>query len=259
MVQTMIPPSRTGLRQSDGDAVSPVSGGGMVMPFVQHLAELRRRLIVSFLAVLGGTVLAFLYAKPMIWALQALVPKTTTFVQLSPGEVFLSSFKLSMFAGIGLALPVILYQLFRFVSPGLEPKEKRFVFPLLMLGLLLFAGGVVFGYSVILPLMLQFLLDYGQDLAQNQLSIASFLEFCSGFLFASGLIFQLPVFFLSASFLGLVSSAKLVRQWKWAIIASFLLGAIITPSADPFSQMVMAVSLLGLYGLSIGLLKAFKR
>lgn len=228
------------------------------MPFVQHLAELRQRLIISVIAVLGATITTFLYAKPIIQALQRLVPNTV-FVQLSPGEVFLASFKLSLFSGIGLALPVILYQVLRFVSPALKPEEKRYGFPLLILGLTLFASGVAFGYGVILPLMLGFLLDYGQGLAQNQLSIAFFLDFCTGFLFASGVIFQLPLLLLFSALVGLVSSLQLVTQWKWALIISFVVGAIITPSADPFSQMVMAGSLFGLYGFSILLIKLFKR
>lgn len=229
------------------------------MPFVKHLEELRKRLIYCIAALIATTGLTFVYANPIILALKKLTPASTTFVQLSPGEVFLSSFKLSMFAGVGLALPIILYHIIRFVSPGLNPKERRYIIPLLTLGLFLFCGGVLFGYAVILPLMLTFLLDYGQTVAQNQLSIASFLNFCTGFLFASGLIFQLPLFLLFASLINLVTSAKLIRQWKWAIIASFALGAVITPSADPFSQTVMAGSLFGLYGFSIGLIKLFGR
>lgn len=229
------------------------------MTFVQHLEELRRRVILSVITVLATTTLTFLNANGILRALQVLAPKGTLFVQLTPGEVFMSSFKLSLMAGIGLALPVIIYQIIRFVSPGLESKERRFVIPLLTLGLLLFVAGVAFGYAVILPLMLTFLLDYGQAVAQNQLSIAAFIDFCTGFLVGSGLVFQMPLFLLFAALLGFVSSKQLRRQWKWALIGSFLLGAIITPSADPFSQVVMATSLFGLYGFSIGLITVFKR
>lgn len=229
------------------------------MTFMEHLQELRKRIIVCCIALTMTTTVAFLYANPLILILQAVVPKHTVFVQLAPGEVFLSSFKLSLFAGIGLALPIILYQVFRFVSPGLSPREQRYVLPILGLGLVLFCSGVLFGYAVILPLMLDFLLGYGQTVAQNQLSIASFLNFCTGFLFASGLVFQLPLFLLLMSFVGLTNSKKLAQQWKWSIVVCFVLGAVVTPSADPFSQTVMALSLFGLYGLSIALMKVFKR
>lgn len=229
------------------------------MPFTAHLAELRRRLIVCLATLALTTALAFLYANPFMAALQTLAPPGTLFVQLSPGEVFLASFKLSLFSGLGLALPVLLYHVFRFITPGLEAHERKYITPVLLLGVVLFAGGLAFGYWVILPLMLDFLLGYGQTVAQNQLSIAAFLNFCTGFLFASGLVFQLPLLLLLMSFLGLVSSKKLLQQWKWSLVLSFFLGAVITPSADPFSQVVMAGSLFGLYGLSILLIKAFRK
>ncbi len=227
------------------------------MTFTEHLAELRRRIIFCVVTVVVLSMVTFMYADPIIHVLQVLVPPKTVFVQLSPGEVFLASFKLSVFAGIGLSLPVILYHIFRFVSPGLEPKEKRYILPMLVLGFILFVVGVLVGYYGILPFMLDFLLGYGQSVAQNQLSIASFLNFCVGFLFASGLLFQIPLFLLLISFTGLINSTKLLKQWKWAIVMSFFLAAVATPSVDPFSQTVMAVCLVALYGFSILLMKVF--
>lgn len=229
------------------------------MPFVQHLAELRQRAIVCLVSLVVASGVTFYYSSRLIEALQHLAPQTTLFFQLSPGEVFLASFKLSMFAGFGLTLPIFLYHTIRFVSPGLKPTERITVLPLLLVSLVLFAVGVLFGYKVILPMMLGFLLGYGQAVAQNQLSIAAFLDFCTGFLFASGLVFQLPLFLLFTAFTGLIDSARLRGQWRWALVASFLMGAIITPSPDPFSQVVMATSLFGLYGLSLMLMKVFGR
>ncbi len=227
------------------------------MPFTAHLAELRRRLLVCLATVMLSTGLSFYFAKPLIQALQKLTPEGTLFVQLTPGEVFLSTFKFSVMAGIGLSLPVILYQVIRFISPGLEGKERRLVIPLVALGFALFMAGIAFGYGVILPAMLHFLLDYGSEFAQNQLSFASFLDFCGGFIFASGLTFQVPLFLLFASLIGFTSSSALLAQWKWAVVACFLLGAIVTPSPDPFSQLLMAGCLFGLYGVSVGLIKIF--
>ncbi len=229
------------------------------MTFVDHLAELRQRLIVCLVAVMLSATLAFFYANPVVAALQKLVPKGTLFVQLSPGEVFLANCKLAIFVGIGVALPLLLFQLFRFLSPGLEAHEKRFIFPLFILGFFLFVAGVAVGYWGILPFMLEFLLGYGQEVAHNQLSIASYMNFCLGFLAASGLVFQLPIVLLFMAWMGLITSKKLALQWRWAIVASFILGAIVTPSADPFSQTVMSISLAGLYGFSILLIKAFGR
>ncbi len=229
------------------------------MSVVEHLAELRRRIVICLMSVGISVTAAFFYAEPMVRCLERLAPTSTHFVQLAPGEVLMASFKLAMFAGIGLALPIILFQLFLFVSPGLKPHEKKYVFPLLILGLGLFVAGILFGYWIFLPLMLEFLLGFGQSIAQLQMSIGAYLNFCLGFLFATALVFQLPLFLLFASFLRLVSSKILLKQWRWALVLCFALGAIITPSVDIFSQSVMAVALAGLYGFSIGLIRIFGR
>lgn len=228
-----------------------------VMSFSQHLDELRTRVVTCVVVYAAATALAFWQAPAIIRSLKVLAPKTTLFVQLTPGEVFLSSFKLAMLSGLGLALPVLLYHTMRFVLPGMRPKEKRLVLPLLLIGTGLFAAGIAFGYYAVLPLMLTFLLDYGSEVAQNQLSIAAFLDFCTGFLFGSGVMFQLPLFLLFAALLGFVTSKQLTQGWKVALVGSFLLGAIVTPSADPFSQCVMASSLFALYGVSLVLVRAF--
>src|SRR5262249_48738225 len=146
------------------------------MPFISHLAELRSRLLWCFTALSIASTAAFFYMPPFIRLLQQVAPKSVEFVQLAPGEVFLASFKLSVIVGFGLALPVLLYHLLRFASPALESREKRMIFPLLATGIVLFAAGVVFAYYGVLPFMLDFLLGYGQEVAKNQLSIASYLD-----------------------------------------------------------------------------------
>jgi sec-independent protein translocase protein TatC len=231
----------------------------VAMPFLSHLEELRTRLIWCAVAVGVMSTLTFFYAPALIRILQHSAPKTVDYIQLYPGEEFLSSFKLCLLTGLGLALPILLYHVARFTTPGLSLKEKRLIFPLLMVSTVLFAAGVVFGYYAVLPFMLDFLLGYGQEIARNQLSIAKYLDFCMGFLLASGLVFQLPVLLLFLSFFKLITSQKLINQWKWAIVGSFIVGAVITPSADPFSQTFMAIALLGLYGISILLIKACGR
>lgn len=236
-----------------------LTSGPGAMSFRQHLAELRRRLIICFVVLTITTLGAFLLAPQAIFLLKALAPRGTLFVQLSPGEVFMASAKLSLFAGFGLSLPVILYHTFRFVSPGLHHRERFLLFPMLIFGLGLFVAGVAFCYWAILPLMLDFLLSYGQEIAQNQLSVAAFLDFCMGFLIAGGLVFQLPLVLLFCAFMGLTSSAKLIASWRWAAIIAFIAGAVITPSVDVASQIVMSASLIGLYAFSIVLLKVFRK
>lgn len=227
--------------------------------FIDHLSELRNRIIacaVIFLVASAGT---FCYSAPIIHLLQKLAPASTIFVQLSPGEVFMSSFKLSMITAVGAALPFFLYHIFAFIGPALETKEKRFIYPLLLLSVLLFAGGILFGYEVILPTMLGFFLEFGAEVARNQLGIATFVDFCTGFLVATGIVFELPLCLLFVSFTGLITSKSLLSQWRVALIASFILGAIITPTPDVFSQCLLSIPIFCLYGVSIILIRLFGR
>ena len=227
------------------------------MTWQSHLTELRNRLIICVGALVAGFALAFYYADSLIDLLKALAPQSTIFVQLSPGEVFFASVRLSLFAAVGVSMPVWLYHIVRFVSPGLKPNENKLFMPFLFASLLFFAAGLWVGYVVILPLMITFLLDYGAQVAVNQLSIASFLTFCMGFLFASGLTFQLPLVLLVLNWLGLIQASFLLKWWRQALVAAFLLSAIITPSADPVSQTALAIVLLGLYGVSILMINVF--
>jgi sec-independent protein translocase protein TatC len=220
-----------------------------------HLLELRARLIWSGLALIVATCAAFFGAEHLIRLLQALAPQGVTFIQVAPGEVFFAALRLSIFAGIGVALPVILYHVVRFVAPGLRPQERRYLLPFIILTAIFFALGVLVGYAVVLPLMLTFLYDYGAQVAENQSSVATYINFCTGFLFAMGLVFELPMVLLFASWLGLLTYDKLVGMWRGAIVGSVILAAIVTPSADPFSQIVVSVILIALYGVSLLLIK----
>jgi sec-independent protein translocase protein TatC len=233
------------------------STGILPMPVTAHLAELRHRLLISLGVTLVFSAAAFGLAPTLITYLTWLAPKATVFVQLSPGEVLFSSIKISIFCGVGLALPVILYHVVRFTTPGLTQREKDWVMPLLILAPLLFGLGALFAYRVLLPLTLTLLLDYGQTVAQNHLSIAAFVNFCSGFLLMCGLAFELPLFLLVMAWMGMLSSGQLLAQWKVALSGCFLLGAIATPGPDVFSQVVMTLALAGLYGVSIVLIRLF--
>lgn len=229
------------------------------MTIIEHLGELRRRLMVCISMFLVATALAFWQSPVIILALERLVPAHTQFVQLAPGEAFGASFRLSLLVGLALVIPVILYHTIRFVSPGLHRHERKAVFPLAILAMSLFAAGVAFAYTVALPMMLTFLLDYGAEIATNTISIAQYLSFSTGFLFATGLVFQLPMVMLALGWMGLVSSTQLFQQWRWAIVVCLLVSAIITPSADPISQIALGGGLYGLYAFSIVLMKVCRR
>jgi sec-independent protein translocase protein TatC len=218
---------------------------------MDHLGELRDRLIASVVALTLGVCIAFFFSLPVMDWLKALAPQGVRFIQLTPGEVFLASFRIAVFLGGVLASPVILFHVLRFVLPGLTVREQRFLLWIVGGGGLLFVAGMAFAYYAVLPSTLTWLLDYGREVAESQMSIARFVEFCTGMILVIGVLFELPILLFMLSFTGLVSSAKLIRHWRMATLWMFLVAAVITPSQDPFTMLVVAVALMALYGLSV--------
>lgn len=216
-----------------------------------HLEELRNRIVVCVAAILIGMLLAFYYALPVINLLKHMAPFSVHFVQLSPGEVLMTSTKLSLVLGIALASPILLYQLIRFVLPGLEPREKGLLAWITFGGLALFAIGVVFAYFAVMPSALLFLFDYGQEVATSQVGIAAYTDFCMGVLLMSGVLFELPLLMLFLSFSGLVTSKLLMDQWRMAVVVIMVAAAILTPSQDAFTMIIVGLTMALLYFASV--------
>jgi sec-independent protein translocase protein TatC len=221
------------------------------MPMVAHITELRNRVLVSA-GVLALTVsAAFTYALPLVQLFQSMAPKSVIFIQRAPGEVLMATVSLSFYFGVALALPVILYNLLRFVLPGLRHREQSLVTWTVLGGTVLFALGVVFAYFFVVPSALTFLVDYGQAVARAELSIRDYISFCSSLLFVTGAMFELPMVLFLLSFTGLITSAKLIKEWRWATVIIFIVAAIVTPTQDPLSMSLVGAAMVGLYGVSI--------
>lgn len=229
------------------------------MSLMDHLQELRSRILVCGATVLIGVLLSFWFSRDLINLLKPLAPDHVHFIQLTPGEVLLSSLKLSIMSALVLALPVILFQTLRFVLPGLETREKRLITVVVVLGSVLFLAGIGFAYYAVIPPALSFLLEFGQEVAESQISIARFVEFCASLLLLTGLMFELPIVLFALSATKLVSSSMLLSQWRIAIIIILLLAAVLTPSQDPFTMIVVAGALTTLYALSIFPIRLFGR
>ncbi|HEY9686714.1 MAG TPA: twin-arginine translocase subunit TatC [Coleofasciculaceae cyanobacterium] len=224
---------------------------GLAMTMIEHIAELRQRILLCASVLAALLCLGFFYALPIIQVFKAMAPSSIVFVQLKPGEVLMASVRLSFYIGVALALPVILYNFLRFVLPGLLPRERAMALWGVVGGTLLFLSGVVFAYFFVVPSALTFLVDYGQSVAATQLSIENYIAFCSALLFVTGVMFELPMALFLLSFTGLITSAKLIREWRWATILIFIVSAIVTPSQDPFSMTLVGLAMVFLYGLSI--------
>lgn len=250
-------------RVSAPEGAEPIRPPGE-MPLTDHLDELRWRILKSGAAILAGFAVCFAFNQQVITLILAPAYKAALvsgkLVFTAPAEYFVAALKVSFFGGLFLALPVLLYQIMAFVSPGLTPAERKWAVPMTVASALLFAGGGAFSYYAMLPLGFKFLIGFApHEIVSPMLTIGSVLSFSTLFLFATGAIFQLPLVLLLLSLMGVVSSFQLKRFRKIFIVAAFLAGALLSPSPDVFSQSLLAGALLVLYEFSIVLMRLARR
>lgn len=233
------------------------------MPFLDHLEELRWRILWSLIALAVGTGIGFVVVTKfdvigiLKRPLDPLID-SAKLIALSPTTPFIISLKLALAFGAVLAFPIIVYQAWVFLSPALMPRERRAIVPSLYLGLVLFAGGVALGYFLVLPFTLKFMLSFQVDSIQPTITADAYFGYVTILLLAFGGIFELPVVVLLLSALGLVSSTFLRAQRRFAVAGGGILACLITP-ADLVSSLFMWVPLLLLYELSIGLARLVER
>ncbi|MGD0917349.1 MAG: twin-arginine translocase subunit TatC [Thermodesulfobacteriota bacterium] len=226
-----------------------------------HLQELRKRLILSFIAIGGGFILCYAFADSIFNILASplikVMPAGGSLIFISVAEAFFTYMKVAFIAGVILVSPFVLYQIWAFIAPGLYQKEKRYAIPFVLGGSLFFAMGVLFAYYVAIPVGFKFLLGYATDFIKPMPSMKEYLSFSMKFLLAFGLVFEFPVVLVLLARIGIVDAKMLARQRKYAILLVFILAAVVTPSPDLVTQVLTAVPLIGLYELSILLCKIF--
>ncbi|MBW4631828.1 MAG: twin-arginine translocase subunit TatC [Iphinoe sp. HA4291-MV1] len=228
--------------------------GEVEMSIFDHLEELRQRIFYSLIAVVVGVVGCFLAVKPIVKLLE--VPaQGVKFLQLAPGEYFFVSMKVAGYSGLVVSSPFVLYQIIQFVLPGLTRRERRLLGPIVLGSSFLFAGGLLFAYLLLVPAALKFFISYGADVVEQLWSIDKYFEFILLLLFSTGLAFQIPIIQTLLGALGIVSSGQMLSGWRYVILGAVVLGAILTPSTDPFTQTLLAGAVLGLYFGGIGLVK----
>ncbi len=225
------------------------------MPLTSHLEELRKRLVRSLIAI-GITFLGCFAFKEEIFRIIAqplisVLPEGTHMVYTGLPEAFFTYIKVSFYAGIFVASPVVFYQVWKFISPGLFTKEKKFVVPFVITSTLLFVIGVCFGYFLVLPSAYKFFLEFTTDFLKPMLSMREYLSLTLKLLLAFGIIFEIPVFLFFMTKIGLVTPRKLARMRRYAIVICFIIAAIITPTPDAFTQTMMAVPMIILYEIGI--------
>lgn len=248
------------------------------LPFTAHLQELRQRLIKSLLAVVVGFGISFSFSEKIFQLLTLplranlrllthepyieIVPKpnpVNKLVFLAPAEAFWMHIKVSIVAGLVLALPFILFQVWKFVAPGLLPSEKKYVGPFIVAGTGLFLIGDLFCFLVILPFAMGFLLTYKTESLTPMISVGSYMDFTLKFLLAFGAVFELPIVILFLTRLGIIRPETLSKNRKYAVLIAFVLAAILTPTPDAFNQTLMAGPILILYEVGIIISKISQR
>jgi sec-independent protein translocase protein TatC len=230
------------------------------MSFMEHLGELRVRIVRSLIALLIGLVVAFPLSQRLVDFLAGPIRRTgNTLVFLAVTEAFWVQMKVALIAGLFLASPAILWQVWRFVSPGLYAHEKKYAVPFVVIGSLLFVGGGAFSLGVVTPYAVHFLLSYARPGLTPMISIGSYIDFLLKFTVAFGLVFELPLAITLAARLGLVTPQALARNRKYAVLGAFVVAAILTPTPDAFNQALMAGPLILLYEVGIVAARIFAR
>jgi sec-independent protein translocase protein TatC len=235
---------------------TPPPADGAVMPLVDHLAELRRRIAISLVAVAVGSVAGFFFGPQIIAVLKAPYGDAPLLL-LAPGEGFFITLKIAIATGIVLGMPVILFELWRFVSPGLTSEERRIARPWVPLALVFFVLGVGIAY-VVLPFAIGFLSSFGTgDLPlQNAWTADGYFGFVATMFVGFGLVMEYPIVLVLLSKVGIVTSARLKSSRRYVLLIFAVVAAVATPGGDIISPFVLGVTMYALYELSILLVRA---
>ncbi|KAI5401318.1 sec-independent protein translocase protein TATC, chloroplastic isoform X2 [Lathyrus oleraceus] len=218
------------------------------MSIFDHLEELRERIFISVLGVGGSILGCFAFSKDLVKILEAPVKSEgVRFLQLAPGEFFFTTLKVSGYCGLLLGSPIILYEIIAFIIPGLTKEERKFLGPIVLGSSVLFYAGITFSYLVLVPAALNFFVNYAEGAVESLWSIDQYFEFVLVLMFSTGLSFQVPIIQLLLGQLGLVSGDKMLSVWRYVVVGAVVAAAVVTPSTDPLTQVLLAAPLLGLY------------
>ena len=234
------------------------------VPIRQHLIELRRRLTYSAIFIAVTTATAFVFHEQILKLLMEPAQGFVGIPNQKPIYTDLTEFigiaaKTSLLVGIFASLPFVLFQAVMFVAPGLHPKERRYLYLMIPAMVLSFIVGAAFGYRILFPPMVRFLLTFGNEIATPFIRIGNYVNLMLSLLFWMGVVFETPVVLFFLSKIGVVTPEFLAKNRRWAVVASFVLGAVITPTFDPINQSLVAIPIIVLYELGILLARLARR
>ena len=230
------------------------------MSFMEHLGELRTRIVRALIALLVGTLIGLPFSQYLIdWLARPVTRMGYELVFTAPAEAFWVQMKVGLIAGLFIAAPGILWQVWAFVAPGLHEHEKKYAAPFVIVGSLLFIVGGLFSLLVVTPYAINFLLSYARPGLKPMISIENHIDFLLKFTLAFGAVFELPLLITLAARMGLVTAKMLAKNRKYAILGAFIIGAVLTPTPDAFNQTLMAGPLIILYEVGIVCARLFGR
>ncbi|MQC16695.1 MAG: twin-arginine translocase subunit TatC [Chloroflexi bacterium] len=236
----------------------PEDPPGGEMSLIEHLLELRSRVTWMAIAVVVGMSIFFVPAfgfRAIEFLLQPARASIPDFRPqfIEPMENIVAYFRVALMGGITVAMPVIVYQVLRFVTPALTPQEKKWVYPITAGATLAFVGGLAFGFWVVLPFTMNFLLTFGDSFAEADWRIGNYIDFVVRILLVMGFVFETPLIVMGLAKFGVVSASQLLHYWRYSVVLAFVIAAIVTPTIDPVTQSLVGGPIVILYFVGIGL------
>lgn len=229
------------------------------MTLIDHFVELRTRLFIALGAWIVGAGVAFAYRGQLLDWLSAPLPENLTLTAFRILEPFMVSMQIAAFFGLALALPIIVWQVWGFISPGLYPEERRWAVPFVLMTALAFSAGIVFAYYVILPFALPIIVGFLVGDVQLLPGIGDYISKIIAYMAVFGLIFEMPVVSFLLARIGLLRAEMLLNNRRYAFVVGFIAAALITPTADPINLMLVALPLIVLYEVSILVVRISQR
>ncbi len=232
------------------NVIEPKVHDQLRMSFLDHLEELRQRILKGLISVVICAGLSLVFVKPLVHFLEA-PAGTIRFLQVAPGEFLFVSIKVAGYSGLTIALPYLIFQILAFILPGLTKSEKKLIAPAVAGSAVLFLAGIYFAWWALIPAALNFLMNYGADVVEPFWSIEKYLDFVLLLMISTGLAFQIPILQLLLGIFGIIHWKQMMAGWRWVLMGSAIAGAVLTPSTDPITMLLLAGSISALFFVGV--------
>jgi sec-independent protein translocase protein TatC len=235
-----------------------LESNALELPISEHIEEMRQRFLQFSGVTLFSMGLLFFNVTSIVRLLEAPV-EGVKFIQLSPGEYFLSTVKIAAYGGLLLAIPFLISQIIFYILPGLTKSEKKIILPVLIASVVLFGFGLIFAYYVLIPAALNFFISYSDQVIEPLWSFDQYFDFILFLFYSTGLSFQVPVIQIILGFTGIITGTQMLKSWRYIILASTIISAVLTPSTDPVTQLCLSIAILLLYSTGVAILLFYKK